>query len=249
LTLGKEIHTGVPNSQSISSLNNGKTINTSSFDFEDVITYADIGVPEYGNQYGIYTAEWRAVSGVPSLWSLPTHPIYTISHISAMISPVFNSNNKAQVEARLYNQCGWSDWKMIEYSGPSTKPLVCTLPCLCCVPLLPNCSFCLGVGCPLCRVVFFFSNPVSDELTIDFFSQNSDENSETETDQTEIIYSVKLLDNLGVTHRENKHKRRRGDRQKSSVKFDVSRLREGTYFLHIEANGEIHKEQIIIKRK
>jgi hypothetical protein len=53
---------------------------------------------------------------------------------------------------------------------------------------------------------------------------------------------------MGRVQREARHRHRRGNREKSAVKFNVSNLRDGTYFLHIESNGEFHKEQIMISR-
>jgi Zn-dependent metalloprotease len=103
---------------------------------------------------------------------------------------------------------------------------------------------------PLPPIIITFSpNPTNDKLTIDFISEQTDE-SEHETNFSEVNYTVKLYDNAGVVHRQKNHRhrhRRRGNhQQKSSVEFNVSNLREGTYYLHIEGNGKIEKYQIII---
>ena len=70
----------------------------------------------------------------------------------------------------------------------------------------------------------------------------------TAKDQTE-IYTVKFIDNMGVTQRENRFSHHRREGRSKTVKFNTSNLREGTYYLHIEGNGEIRKEQIVVKRK
>jgi Cu/Zn superoxide dismutase len=60
--------------------------------------------------------------------------------------------------------------------------------------------------------------------------------------------SVKLLDAFGRTQIETQFTHSRSESKTKSVKFNVSNLPEGTYYLHIEHNGKTHKEQIIIKR-
>jgi hypothetical protein len=102
-------------------------------------------------------------------------------------------------------------------------------------------------------VIIFSPNPTNDKLTIDFISEQTDEheNTSTETvDNSEITYSVKLFDNSGVVQRQTRHRhRRRGNHQgRSFVEFNVSNLREGTYYLHIEHNEEMERHQIIITR-
>jgi hypothetical protein len=79
------------------------------------------------------------------------------------------------------------------------------------------------------------------------FRIDDNESIPSELENTEINYSVKLLDNMGVVQRNKNHRHRRGNR-KTSTKFNTSTLREGTYFLHIEADGELVREQIIIKQ-
>jgi hypothetical protein len=91
-------------------------------------------------------------------------------------------------------------------------------------------------------------NPTDFKLDIIFIRKPTDDDDENpSTDNPEINISVRLHDNTGFIHSQTRHKRRRRDGE-SSVRFDVSNLREGTYFLHIESDGQIIKEQIIITR-
>ncbi len=82
-------------------------------------------------------------------------------------------------------------------------------------------------------------NPASNELNVSFERLPTPEN-QSET------YSVKLLDNNGVVQRQAQFKHHRKNGKAQPVKFNVSALKHGTYFLHVEGNGKIHKEQVII---
>jgi len=115
------------------------------------------------------------------------------------------------------------------------------------------CEYCTILEPPACddepdepEIDFIVSpNPTNDELVIDFkLSQNARASA---TDRL-VDVSILLYDNLGVVQRQNRFAHRCSDGNPGSVKFNVSNLREGTYYLHIESNGEIRKEQIIIKR-
>jgi hypothetical protein len=95
-------------------------------------------------------------------------------------------------------------------------------------------------------------NPIDKELQVHIVSRSSSvgDSGDLPTepiDNSEINISFKLLDNTGVTHRRTNHRRRK-NRETTSVEFDVSNLREGTYYLHIESDGQIIKEQIIVTR-
>jgi hypothetical protein len=60
---------------------------------------------------------------------------------------------------------------------------------------------------------------------------------------------VRLIDKIGTTLRQSTFTHSRNDGKAKPIKFNVSNLPEGTYYLHVEGNGEIRKQQIIIKRK
>jgi hypothetical protein len=249
ITLTKDIHVGPPNRTLISSIYNQG--NTPQFTpFEDVITYNG-EVPAPGNIYGIFAGEWREIPfGGVHKYALFAPPGNGVSGTNAILHATFTgiSTTTAQIEARLQNQCGWSSpWATIAYlnptSGGGTDPGD---------PGDPGCSFCNGIcpaccpnclfGCFVCGGFIFSPNPVDNELTIEFKHLPTRGNS-SET------YSVKLIDNLGVVHRETTFRHQQGNSRINPVKFNVFNLREGTYYLHIEGNGEIHKEQIVVKRK
>ncbi|MDR1951507.1 MAG: T9SS type A sorting domain-containing protein, partial [Bacteroidales bacterium] len=69
-------------------------------------------------------------------------------------------------------------------------------------------------------------------------------NQNTTTTQTaqKQMFDIRLFDKHGNVVRQTKA-------SSGKVEFDVSRLSEGTYFLHIEGNGKLHKEQIIVEQK
>jgi len=111
--------------------------------------------------------------------------------------------------------------------------------CECGVPI---CPFCGRWGCPMCATVRSHPNPVSDILTIDLTQRETDVFSKTRTTvETETIFNIHLLNVHGMVVRQQRT-------QASTIQFDVSNLPEGTYYLHIEHNGEIEKHQIIINR-
>jgi hypothetical protein len=268
---------GFPTANLISSQHNGQTIQLPKFvtapsgevisvDWFEETIYFNNQFLTSGNSHGITQIQWQDYF-YGSIWPIPSGFTNEVC-LLALCTPghylyggkrtiginYFGTDNKARVKIRMQNQCGWSDWKAIEYLQPnSTSPPPTCMdkgcpgcpnclildpdPCPCC-PTVPP-----GLGCHCCEDIWFmFSpNPVSDELTIDF------ENLTIEENKTETI-SVKLLDNSGRVQRENNFNHRRGDNTRRSVKFNVSNLPEGTYYLHIEYNEEIHKEQIIIKR-
>ncbi|MCL2027828.1 MAG: hypothetical protein FWG79_04995 [Bacteroidales bacterium] len=120
---------------------------------------------------------------------------------------------------------------------------------------------CVGLGdpeCPPCLDWFtrrlVYPNPTKDILVVDFLHElqlaDAIPFDEEPVDLKELDISIKLYDNMGIVQRQARHKhRRRGNRDKSSVNFNTSNLREGTYFLHIEYEGEIEKHQIIVERQ
>jgi hypothetical protein len=251
VTIPKNISVGsAPFISSVSSLYHNTPRPWGACDFEDIIRYNGQAVTSTNNPYGITAGEWKNVSGSGAYVRWPASVNYgTFSELAYnIIIPNCNAWSTLTVEAQVHNDCGPSGWKTISYSCGtfcSSGDLPCGCPFGACSCDLTDCDICGGIGCSECLGFSYSPNPASDELIIDFSSKKSNKNHQT---NTEITYSIKLFDNMGVVQRETKHKHNRKNRQKSSVKLNVSRLREGTYFLHIEANGKIHKEQIIIKR-
>jgi hypothetical protein len=101
-------------------------------------------------------------------------------------------------------------------------------------------------GDPIILLGRIFPNPTSDELTIEF-EINTVAQAYSTNESTDV--SIILIDNMGIVQRQSRFNHRHQDGKPKPIKFNVSNLREGTYFLHIKRNGEIEKEQIIINRK
>ena len=109
-----------------------------------------------------------------------------------------------------------------------------------CFQCNPHCVMCGGGGCPFCRGFGIFSpNPVSNILTIDLTQQPG--NSTDNQPNSEIIFNIRLINSQGTIVRQQQT-------PVATIQFDVSNLPEGTYYLHIEHNGQIEKHQIIIQR-
>ncbi|MCL2414679.1 MAG: T9SS type A sorting domain-containing protein [Bacteroidales bacterium] len=103
----------------------------------------------------------------------------------------------------------------------------------------PPCPFCGGMGCNWCMVFRAHPNPVDDILTIDLMQGEPDTFRTLSTLET--VFNIRLLNSHGVVVRQQRT-------QANTIQFNVSNLPEGTYYLHIEHNGEIQKHQIIINR-
>jgi M6 family metalloprotease-like protein len=84
-------------------------------------------------------------------------------------------------------------------------------------------------------------NPTTDKLTVNF------EELPTEENQVE-TYSVKLLDVSGGVLRQAQFNHDYQDDKPQPVKFNLSSLRKGMYYLHVEGGGELVREQIVIAK-
>jgi hypothetical protein len=102
-------------------------------------------------------------------------------------------------------------------------------------------SFGMEIPCTDCIRFTYYPNPVINELTIDFL------NLPTESDLSE-TFTVKLIDKMGNTRKQSEFKHHRYDGKAQPVKFDVSALSDGTYYLHVAGGGKIEKMQIIVER-
>jgi len=229
----------VPNTANISSSrNNGNIFHGDNCVTEDFVYYH--GTPiKAGNSYGITDVGW-ASSGL-SLVSMSIHNdpflgIYgTITKISA---PSFFGS--AEFQVKLKNHCGWSLPKTITYYEG--------LPC-------PGGG--IDPPCFTCWQVDIYPNPVDDVLSIVFKHLPIQENQKQRSIAT--AYSVKLYDVFGTILRQTEftHTNKTNinfelnqlNSRTEPVNFNVSNLKEGTYYLHIEGNGEIEKKQIVVRRK
>jgi hypothetical protein len=217
-----------PDSRPILSLRYGHHISGMPFcEFEDVLTIGGSTILTNNNNLGITRAEWipRSTTMIHLTHDVPLPSWQFNSMIGAnwnMQIMHFDANNRAHTFARVGNQCCWSEPIEIVYWR--------------------------GSECPSGGIIIHFSpNPVNDKLTITFTIPQPE--NEIDNAVRSVAYSVKLIDGLGRTQRENQFSHRSQDGATRSVVFDVSQLREGTYYLRIEGGGEIHKEQIVIQRQ
>ena len=247
----REVHVGPPNAQMTSTRYNLTTV-ASGVAFVDAVLYPGLSVGT--NLHHIHTAEWQQVSnGNVTIYDNP--PAVNVPNEMARVSAHFpGSNTRAQLQVRLWNQCGPSpQWTTIEYLRPPTggggNP---TFP-----PLCPNC---FGVGCSWCRdqgppgscgmfpcrcmIVWgaVHPNPADNILTIDLtqIEIENDAFSRTRT-LSETVFYIRLFNAHGMIVRQQRT-------SAATIQFDVSNLPEGTYYLHIEHSGEIEKHQIIVQR-
>jgi len=88
--------------------------------------------------------------------------------------------------------------------------------------------------------ITYSPNPVSGILTVSFAPQ---ENQDVfgRYAASEQVFNIRLLNAHGMIVRQQRT-------SAATIQFDVSNLPEGTYYLHIEHNGEIEKHQIIVQR-
>jgi len=132
-----------------------------------------------------------------------------------------------------------------------SPPGNCPCHCRCCYVApcwecggFDNCRFCPCYSPSGFRA---FPNPVSDILTIDLtqaetFGARTRSLSGVEVPaRTNEVFYIRLFNAHGMIVRQQRT-------QAATIQFDVSNLPEGTYYLHIEHNGEIEKHQIIINR-
>ena len=252
----------VPNITRISTSRNNNVMFHGSCDNEDFITYNGARLTN-GNAFGILEGNWRSTleGGWASISPMTHPPLNFVSGSVANVGiPNFPSSNQTQIQVRLRNYCGWSDWRTITYREglpcPQSNPL-----CPICWGLDPNCFCRMQLPCFIdCIEVRFFPNPTDDELFIVFEHLSIREQQILRGQEIQVLrnqtltFSVRLFDSLGNIHRqiEFTHTHHLDHNQRNSraepIRFDVSTLREGTYYLHIEGNGQTEKHQIIINR-
>jgi len=243
------IHVGPPNVNDISSMFNQATIHTQGF--TDLVTYA--GAIATYNNFGIMSAQWQQVSGV-SITNLSGSPqTSNCPAQGAQVGLILHSNpgQFGQIRVRLSNQCGWSpSWATLSYLRHNPGGT------------FPPCRFC-GLHPCICEDeeeepdFLVHPNPVSNVLTIDFIQREINAFEAQTSTSTEFIlsgaeglsdrvranevFNIRLLNAQGVVVRQQRTQAR-------TIQFDVSNLPEGTYYLHIEHDGEIEKHQIIVQR-
>jgi len=154
------------------------------------------------------------------------------------------------LDLRVNDGCGWVPGfgMLFSVSDPLPPPPPPPPPlCPICFGLDPRCfcrpvspCFCLTIPC-ICMIAWgsVHPNPVDDVLTIDLTQRETNVFEARTT--SEQIFDIRLINAHGIIVRRQRT-------QVSTIQFDVANLPEGTYFLHIEHNGEIQKHQIIINR-
>ena len=109
-------------------------------------------------------------------------------------------------------------------------------------------------GCPECTrqegfgINFIvFPNPVNDELVIDF---EMNQKAQTSVINRTANISIVLYDNLGFVLRRSRFSHRFSDGKLTPVRFSVSNLPEGTYYLHVHDGMNKHPQmhQIVVQR-
>ena len=225
LILTQDVHVGtIPNVAHISTRRSDFPVFHGNCENEDMITYYG-ATPRVGNIYGVYLGEWKATDATVDILSYPNHPSIGVPGSIARFS-VSSLPNSYQVEVGLKNQCGWSLPRTISYWRGTPCPT--------------------GPGDEIPKILNFIihPNPAVDQFTIEFDAEEiSAIWSRSAVPQT---VDIRLFDRDGREVR-----RASWDTNRSSrvVQINTSNLREGTYYLHVESNGEINMEQIMVKRR
>ena len=247
----REVQVGPPNSQWITTRYNLTHV-TPSVPFVDNALFHGFS----GNLQSIDWIEWRRLSNVDinvhhSGVNVPGERATVTAHFPG-------SNTSAQAQIRLQNQCGPSPWVTIEYLrhvfSPPPPPPFCLncfgVGCIICIPAAGPCT-CMLYPC-ICMIAWgaVHPNPVSNVLTIDLTQVETPEaftlsdrvrTSTSDRARTSEVFNIRLFNAHGMIVRQQRTRA-------ATIQFDVSNLPEGTYYLHIEHNGEIEKHQIIVQR-
>ncbi|MDR1739823.1 MAG: T9SS type A sorting domain-containing protein [Bacteroidales bacterium] len=233
----KSVYVGTPpKAEHISSIKNSGRVPYKPCTFTDKVTYH--GIDMFPPFYGLIEAEWVSLpTPEVTLVNPTTGGLLGGNHFTQELQVVklgFSMLNPAHIQVRLRNYCGWSDFVTIEYKKDAG----------------------------ICRpIMFSYSpNPTTDELTITFEQlptmEDSDELSVVQNISVQSIttnnqmetYSVKLFDASGTVLRQIQFTHGYQDGVPQPVIFNLSSLRKGTYFLHVEGGGELVREQIIVAK-
>ncbi len=216
-----------PDSYGISTMKKETMVPYGTCDFIDVARYISIDGQSYLD--GITAGEWRSKNGDAYLSIVQELSYDGVPGGSARIK--IGNYGFVYAQVRLENQCGWSDWTDIKYLKGNACP-----------------GDNNGGGGDDCDgvtpiVLSTYPNPATAEVMIWYPPTPCPER------QNQVsALSVSLLDKSGKVQRKTKFGEYREDKGAES-KLDVSTLKEGTYYLHVEGNGKIHKEQIMVKKK
>jgi hypothetical protein len=89
----------------------------------------------------------------------------------------------------------------------------------------------------------YHPNPANEELTITFGDLNPNV-LQNQTSSVTYTFDIKLFNKEG---RQVRQASWNTNHPSKHVHFDLRRLQKGTYYLHLESEGQVKKEQIIIQ--
>lgn len=98
--------------------------------------------------------------------------------------------------------------------------------------------------CPPSISFTYYPNPANDMLTIEFGDPDP-EHLQSRGTLDKYSFDIKLFNHDG---RKVRHTSWDTERSSRKIHIDLRNLPEGTYFLHVEGNGQVQKKQIIIQR-
>jgi hypothetical protein len=161
------------------------------------------------------------------------------THSSSQLEIGFGVAGYFNVKVSVNNACGTTSKTVgVQVTGFTPPTGSCQY---CPAPHLPPCPYCPGIRLPDLQSIVY-PNPTNEELTIEFDDVQSGVHSYSTSIQT---CDIKLFDKDG---REVKRSSWKSNQSSKKVHLDTRNLKKGTYFLHLESNGQVKKEQIIIEK-
>jgi hypothetical protein len=190
----------------------------------------------------------------PTTWPYPTWSVTPntsvsmFAHSSSMFEIGFGIAGNYTVTANVSNVCGTTTpfSKTVTVIGNILPPTTCQV---CLPPHLPPCKSCpLDILPPILNSIIY-PNPADGTLYIDLdvvvqeqiFQASTTSTIQTFQSQTQQIFNIRLYNKQGNIVRQ-------ATATGGRIEFDIDNLPEDTYFLHVETNGEIRKEQVVVKR-
>ena len=265
MTLRRQVTAGPPRFFNITSLRGGNPSFCPGDVFQERLFYMHQEI-SHGNPFGITNIQW---TGAPTQFQL-SHPEAQnmpsgVTVLSSNFSQAslridgLNAHGFADIAVSVRNQCGWSASQPILYwradncgggpggpgnpGGPDPGPVcpICPGLCMCDVGIIcPVCGLVNCGGGPICaqQRAIPFPNPVSDILFVNLEQSRSYSGNRGRSTS---LFNIRLFNAHGMIVRQKRT-------QATTIQLDVSNLPEGTYYLHIEHNGDVEKHQIVVQR-
>jgi len=200
------------------------------------INLGTIQIPRAPTRSGCQTQFWHRFTSTHNGWGTVDWAVSpataSIRHVSDTQADIkFHKAGIYTITASIANACGVTSRDVTIYISAQTFEPWPPIACL----------FCGGIGCFFCSPFTwaFSPNPVSDILNIDLTHGEIDGLNIEPT--LELFFDIRLFNSQGMIVRQQRTQAR-------TIQFDVSNLPEGTYYLHIEHNGEVEMHQIIVQR-